>query len=309
VAYPPLQLPNLPSHRRQTDKKPAPAPEYVIVGTSADREGYTGDPFNITEDGHYLGENNFLVPKNFDEFYERYPKYILNWVKRRLNRWVVDEEVEDWTQDLIIHMKYLPAKSKYRLAGTNGKAEGCQDVIETFNPYNQYGASERRFRHYVNNCLGNKFNTVFKKSERNPLCRRGNVTIDNVSDCADFQPLVVNDEWCHLNSASLSRASENTMNQNENHMLANEFFQYVKKEDANVLPIMEAIGKTSTQSQAAEYLTAMTGATNEEFVRLRNRLKQLGNCFLKGKHVPKQRKPYKKREKAAEELSVAVEME
>jgi hypothetical protein len=33
---------------------------------------------------------------------------------------------------------------------------------------------------------------------------------------------------------------------------------------------------------------------NARFSRLRTRIQQLGKCFLKGEHVPKQREPYKK---------------
>lgn len=153
----------------------------AVVGTAApveemEREPetpYTGDPFTVNDEGHYVGDDGFIVPADFDEFYERYPKYVLNWVKKRLNRFQVDEDVEDWTQDLLIHMKFLPVTSKHRQPGANGRQQGCQDVIETFNPLQQYGASERRFRNYINFCLANKFNTVQSKRQKNPVCRPG----------------------------------------------------------------------------------------------------------------------------------------
>src|SRR5208337_1709599 len=108
--------------------------------------------------GHFIGDDGFRVPKDFAELYARFPNYIRNWVKKRLGRYTVDDDVQDWTQDLILHMKYLPANSKHRQPGANGRPNGCQDVVETFNPYSQYGASERRWRYYINYCLGNKFN-------------------------------------------------------------------------------------------------------------------------------------------------------
>jgi hypothetical protein len=33
------------------------------------------DPFTVV-DGHYLGHDGFVVPKNFDEFHERFPDYV-----------------------------------------------------------------------------------------------------------------------------------------------------------------------------------------------------------------------------------------
>lgn len=65
--------------------------------------------FSITENRRYVGDDGFVVPKNFDEFYERYPKFVRNWVKRRLIRFEVDETVEDRAQELLIAMKFLPA--------------------------------------------------------------------------------------------------------------------------------------------------------------------------------------------------------
>jgi hypothetical protein len=58
-----------------------------------------------------VGEDDFVVPKSFDEFYKRYPKYVLDWAKKRLNRFKVDEDVEDDTQDLWIYLKFSPARS------------------------------------------------------------------------------------------------------------------------------------------------------------------------------------------------------
>ena len=41
------------------------------------------------------------------------------------------------------------------------------------------------------------------------------------------------------------------------------------------------------------------GVSEQEFARLRARLKQLGECFAKGLPAPRQRKPYKKRAASA----------
>ena len=63
-----------------------------------------------------MGEDDFVVPKSFDEFDKRYPKYVLDWAKKRLNRFTVDEDVEDDAQDLWIYL---------RLHEVNAKLESC----------------------------------------------------------------------------------------------------------------------------------------------------------------------------------------
>lgn len=272
----------------------APEPEPVVVeGSAAEPTAidfdYTGDPFTISADGHYIGDDGFVVPRNFDEFYEKYPKYVLNWVKKRLNRFVVDEDVEDWTQDLLIHMRWLPQASKHRQPWANGRPEGCADVVETFDPYQQYGASERRFRNYINFCLANKFNTVQSKRQKNPVCRPGNVAFGIALDEAD--PTINSDEFIHANSQHLEAQAERVKKQHDDRLFTNQFKNYVRKEDPSVFPAIEALEACGPMGEAAEYM----GVTDMEFSRYRARLKQLGECFLKAQQAPKQRKPYKKR--------------
>ena len=73
---------------------------------------------------------------DFNEFHERFPQYIRNWVKRHADRSAPKEELEDWTQDLMIHLQYLPATSKHRQAGK-------EDIVQTFDPPKHYGANQR----------------------------------------------------------------------------------------------------------------------------------------------------------------------
>ncbi len=66
---------------------------------------------------------------------------------------------------------------------------------------------------------------------------------------------------------------------------------FVRREDRNVLPAIEAILVMSTQGAAANSL----GMTESRFTRTRSRLRELGRCFLSGEAVPGQGRPYKRR--------------
>jgi len=78
---------------------------------SVENRPYKVDSFTI-RDGRYVGHDGFIVPKDFDEFHERFPQYVRNWVSRRAERWTTREELEDWTQDLLFHLQHLPSNSK-----------------------------------------------------------------------------------------------------------------------------------------------------------------------------------------------------
>jgi hypothetical protein len=226
------------------------------------------DPFIIDATGQVIGHDGFRVPQDFNDFFERYPKYITNWVKRRMKRLTVDEDVEDWSQDLALHMKFLPATSKHR-------EQGKEDVIQTFDPYKFYGANEARFRSYVNMCLNNKFLTTQSRSTKNPVCRVGNLSLSGTLDPEDYS--VVDDEYCHSNSEYLGNVNERKQKQRDDRMFTEEFRAYVEQEDPRMVSVIRAIMVTQTQKQAAEELGVLWGCrvTDSEFVRHRNHLKKL----------------------------------
>jgi hypothetical protein len=68
----------------------------------------------------------------------RRKRHIPNWVKRHADRLALKDDLEDWTQDLVIHMRYLPRTSKHREAGR-------EDIVQTFDPAKHHGASQPRF--------------------------------------------------------------------------------------------------------------------------------------------------------------------
>src|ERR1019366_3562415 len=119
---------------------------------SAENLPRQSDPFTI-RDGRFVGHDGFVVPKDFDEFHERFPQYVRNWVRRHADASAQKEDLEDWAQDLLIQLQHLPPTSKHRVAGK-------KDIVQTFDPHKHYGANQARFQNYINLCLANKFRSL-----------------------------------------------------------------------------------------------------------------------------------------------------
>jgi len=155
------------------------------------------DPFSV-RDGRFVGHDGFVVPKDFDEFHERFPNYVRNWVTRHTEASASREDLEDWTQDLLIHLRYLPLNSKHRDAGK-------EDVIQTFDPGKHFGANQARFQNYLNLCLANKFRTLRSKRMKDALSRPGNMSIDTQREWND--PRAVDDAFCQSHTVHWQTAA------------------------------------------------------------------------------------------------------
>jgi hypothetical protein len=248
---------------------------------------YKEDPFTIV-DGHYVGDDGFVVPNNFSEFFERFPHYIRMWVHKHAY-WCPAADAEDLTQDLILHMQQLHPSSKHRLPGANHRLGGCTDVIETFDPYKQHGASERRFRNYVNLCLANKLRTMRSKTAKDALSQQGNSSFCEDSGLDDLG--TVGDEYLHLNSEEYRKTVLRDGKQREDRVFAHEFVQFVRREDPTVLHTITAVSETASHKDAARKL----GVSEYDYFRMRDRLCQLAESFVTGGEVPYPRRRYRRR--------------
>jgi len=230
---------------------------------AAAKEGYSGDAFYVSGDGHFVGDDGFTVPCDFGEFYERFPNYVRNWVKKRLYSHASDEDIEDWAQDLLIHLQFLPSESKHREAGK-------KDVIQTFDPFKQYGASERRFRNYINFCLGNKFRTVGSKFSRNPLSHRDNMSFTCEDEGEnDMQGPNASSEYVYKHSAWLSKGSQRLFKKQEDRILASEFIDFVAGREPSVAPFLHAVEEAGGSFADARRFWCMTcqGLANTVAIR------------------------------------------
>jgi hypothetical protein len=193
-----------------------------------------------------------------------------------VNKSASKEDIEDWVQELLLHLSTLPQSSKYRQVG-------MADVVQTFSPAKHYGANQARFHNYVNLCLANKFRTLHSKSMKDALCRPNKLSIDGPVDSGySFV-----DGYCQSNSPQLREATRVREKQTADRAVVRDFVHFVRRHDPKSVSMIEALLATRTQAEAADYL----GITEVEFGRRRYRLNRLRRCFQTGEPVPK-RRPY-----------------
>jgi hypothetical protein len=251
---------------------------------SVGKEGRMSDPFS-TRDGHYVGHDGFVVPRDFAEFTTRFPDYVHRWVSKHAGTSASREDIEDWTQDLLVHLSRLPETSKHRDAGKT-------DIVATFNPLRHYGANEARFRNYINLCLANKFRTMYSKRMKDVLGRPGTFSLDGEKSGEKLGSV---DEFCHKHSAHFRVAEKASQKQSHDSAFLQQFLNFVARKDAKALATIQAMMATGTWGQAAYWL----GIPELEFDRRRTPVKRLARCFVTGEPIPKQRRPYKKRKRTS----------
>jgi hypothetical protein len=94
------------------------------------RTSIRSDPFMVSEDGHYIGNDGFVVPKNFAEFDRRFPKTVQKFVR--------------------LHLEMSESESDQ----LEGRLNGCLRArLPLFDPERAYGASWVRFSTWVNRLL------------------------------------------------------------------------------------------------------------------------------------------------------------
>jgi hypothetical protein len=276
-------------------KTPTADAAAAVVGAMpkrSERRIYKNDPFT-TKDGRYIGHDGFVLPRDFEEFYERFPAHVRKWVGRHAERSATNQDLEDWTNDLLVHLMRLPEKSKYRQIGKS-------DVVQTFDPVRQHGANAARFWNYINQCLANKFRSMRSKRLKDALCHPKNLSFDTQPNGRDLGS--VDDEYCHANSACLQSAARATEKLAFDWMRLQEFEDFVPPQDTDVLAAMDAVQATQTHREAAESL----GITHEQFGRRLSRIRLLRTCFLKRQPVPRRRRPYNKRVAKAKRSAAAL---
>jgi len=239
--------------------------------SSLDVKGYTGDPFTSAE-GHFIGQDGFIVPNSFDEMEQLYPNYVRSWVSRRIKRSPFDPIVEDWASELSIHMRTLPETSKWR-------DRGFKDVIDVFNPWSSYGASARRFFGYVNRCLSNKYMTLGVKQSKDALANVS-FSLDLAADQTEGEQIVESFEsYIHDNSKQLRDNRDRQEEALYHKLFADHFVSFVKDQSPELMPTLEAI----MYLDKVKEMTHELSVSPSEFQKNRRALVALGKQYLESK--------------------------
>ena len=214
----------------------------VLLRKSDTKQITSHDDAFIVRDGHFVGHDGFVVPNSFNEFFQRFPAYVADWVGRRVRGCVSATEAEDWTQELLLHLAALPLCSKHR-------RDGKDDVIQTFAPVRMHGANEARFRSFINQCLGNKFNTLYAKWRTRPLSNPGNLSLAAETEKGG------SDEYCHAHSEYLRRAECRSRELEEQRFRLEEVVGLAESSIPDFRKAVAAFWTTGSWAEAAEMLS------------------------------------------------------
>ena len=99
-----------------------------------------------------------------------------------------------------MHFAALPVDSIHR-------RDGKQDVIQSLSPERIHGANKMRFRSSINQCLTNRFNSLYAKLRKRPLSNPSNLPFE-----VDVEK-GASDEFCHANSEHLGKQDAGTANE------------------------------------------------------------------------------------------------
>ncbi|WP_353067749.1 hypothetical protein RBB77_23345 (plasmid) [Tunturibacter psychrotolerans] len=244
----------------------------------------------VQPDSETVDRNNFVIPQNFAEFYERYPHHVRNFVRRHLFNCSLEEK-QDRESELLVFLLTLPEISKYRNSGVNGNPNGCTDRIMTFDPVRSYGSSAARFFSYVNLILLNKFISLEKKTLRNPASRKNNYRILGNDEGSLESASITEDNLVRL-SCRTRYLTELECDKVADRVHLSCFLNFIQKHNPELITVLKAMFRSPTFREAQQELKM----DERLFHRGRHRLNNLYRCFTTGEVVPRQRRVYRERE-------------
>ena len=237
-----------------------------------------------------MGEDGFIVPKNFGEFFARYPLRVRHWLTRRVRQRLSLDTILDLEQDLLVYLCTLSPDSRFRRRGMNGRPGGCTDVIQCFDPVRHFGATAGRFHNFINLCLGNRLSTILARQRRNPLCNPRNVSIANFQENEGGPEPAGEVDEAYLRRHSSAFAEECPRRSDAEDPVLKayvcEFEQFVLQAKPGLLGVVRGIQRSATVRDAEKTM----GMSNYEFRRCRQELALLKDRFLEErKAVPRTR--------------------
>jgi hypothetical protein len=245
------------------------------------------ESFTVSADGHYVGADGFLVPRDFREFFERDPLWVRRWVRKRVGRRFGQDAVFDLEQELLLYLCTLSSKSRFRERRANGRPMGCADIIQCFDPVRHYGATAARFHNFLNLCLRNRLSTITAKQRREPVCDLRNLSIQSLevpSENAE-SPIAPGeiDEAYLLRHSNRFAEEVRRRERAENLILrryVGEVEEFAARENPQLLTAVQAIQRSRTLREAER----SSGMTSREFGRCRRELSLLSRGFPRRGH-------------------------
>lgn len=265
----------------------------TLIGSSSTAyTEYTGDPFEGNE-GHFVGNDGFVVPKDFVEFYERYPNYVRNWVSKRMRKSSADPDVEDWTNTLLMHLCSLPKgkevldeeTNEIKITGGKLYQLGFTDVINAFNPWSVYGASAKRFFSFINRCLQNKLISLSSKKGKDAMTHIAFSLTDPNPDSGSEDNQRTSHEYLLMDKSTLYANEVNAeMPKTMDRILVEQFTNFLEKKNPDLIPLAKAI----MDKDGVEEIVRALGINHNTFLRSRKKLIQLSKDFVKCRsfHTP-----------------------
>lgn len=247
---------------------------------SAIMPDYTGEPF--TGDGErFIGIDEFVVPRNFTEFYRRYPNCVRNWVSKKLRKASTHPDIEDWTNTLLGHLCTVPQgkiieatdKEKARHVGGSFAKRGFVDVVNAYNPWAQHGASAKHFFSFVYKCLANKYTSLNSKHRKDAMWHQ-QFSLD--ADTPNAPNPEVGREYL-LMSRSTQYAGEvqEAVPKTADQIFVDQFKDFLNHRDPSLIPLVDAL----MHKDKIEEILAVLGTDHNSFLRDRKRLQRLGRIF------------------------------
>jgi hypothetical protein len=234
--------------------------------------------FTIDSTGHYVSsKDGFVVPKDFTEFYERFPKYVKSWVGKHIqqNYQRNEADTQDWESELTLHLMALPEKSSKR-------KKGFVDIISCFDPMRLGGANSKSFFFYVNTCLKNYYIDHLHKKRKDAIH-----IFRSASNVSFDAPEIENDQ--HENTCDRGRSNQDIYV----NVRVGEFKSFVEENEPELLSAVEIIFSADTIKETASKL----GLTVYQFRSVRERLKMAYECFERGLAIPKKKRNRRKKQK------------
>lgn len=258
---------------------------------------------------NWVDESAFELPRDFTDFYSRFPRFVRDFVRRRTMS-QPHEDQQDLESELLQFLMGLPETSKFRAPGTNGHKTGCYDRIMTFNPARCGGGTPGHFFAYLNRILLNRFITLQKKRKTDPAYRSDTLRL---SDEGEEYSNSAHANVMPMDRLSIERQMTGIGEDGYvwSHVVVQEFVTFIGRYNPELLRVLIELSMCSKLSDAQ----SRSGLDARAFCRARSRLWTLYRCFQSGSQPPKQRRVYRDRaprqvvSRGAKEVSLTVEVQ